>query len=80
MLYSFSLQSSRPPPGPRPATIIRPDILDRALLRPGRFDRTISIDTPDIKGRIQIFGVHLKKLKLEKSIDDYAGALGVGWG
>jgi SpoVK/Ycf46/Vps4 family AAA+-type ATPase len=33
----------------------RPDILDKALLRPGRFDRTISVDTPDIKGREQIF-------------------------
>jgi ATP-dependent Zn protease len=33
----------------------RPDILDRALLRPGRFDRMITVDTPDIKGREQIF-------------------------
>jgi SpoVK/Ycf46/Vps4 family AAA+-type ATPase len=33
----------------------RPDILDKALLRPGRFDRTITVDTPDIKGREQIF-------------------------
>lgn len=40
----------------------RPDVLDSALLRPGRFDRQISIDRPDIKGREQIFKVHLKKL------------------
>lgn len=33
----------------------RPDILDKALLRPGRFDRMITVDTPDIKGRDQIF-------------------------
>lgn len=43
----------------------RPDILDKALLRPGRFDRQITIDRPDIKGREQIFKVHLKGLKLE---------------
>jgi cell division protease FtsH len=40
----------------------RPDVLDAALLRPGRFDRQISIDKPDQKGREQIFKVHLKKL------------------
>ncbi|HPA35721.1 MAG TPA: ATP-dependent zinc metalloprotease FtsH [Chitinophagales bacterium] len=40
----------------------RPDVLDSALLRPGRFDRQISIDKPDQKGREQIFKVHLKKL------------------
>lgn len=39
----------------------RADILDRALLRPGRFDRTISVDNPDINGRVQIFRVHLGK-------------------
>ena len=37
----------------------RPDILDRALLRPGRFDRQITVDRPDIQGREQIFRVHL---------------------
>ncbi|MBC7450903.1 MAG: AAA family ATPase, partial [Cytophagales bacterium] len=42
----------------------RPDVLDAALLRPGRFDRMISIDKPDIVGREQIFRVHLKPLKL----------------
>jgi hypothetical protein len=39
-----------------------------------RFDRTISVDTPDIKGREQIFRVHLGKLKLEKIIEHYSGA------
>ncbi|MBK7340119.1 MAG: ATP-dependent zinc metalloprotease FtsH [Saprospiraceae bacterium] len=46
----------------------RPDILDTALLRPGRFDRQISIDPPDLKGRAQIFKVHLKKLKLSPEV------------
>ncbi|CAK9187274.1 unnamed protein product [Ilex paraguariensis] len=43
----------------------RPDILDNALLRPGRFDRQITIDKPDIKGREQIFQIYLKKIKLD---------------
>lgn len=47
----------------------RPDVLDSALLRPGRFDRQISIDKPDIAGREQIFKVHLKPVKLSKEID-----------
>lgn len=47
----------------------RPDVLDSALLRPGRFDRQISIDKPDIIGREAIFKVHLKPLKLAKDID-----------
>jgi AFG3 family protein len=47
----------------------RPDVLDAALLRPGRFDRMISIDKPDIVGREQIFKVHLKPLKLSKDVD-----------
>ncbi len=46
----------------------RPDVLDPALLRPGRFDRQISIDKPDLKGREQIFKVHLKKLKLDPEV------------
>lgn len=41
----------------------RPDVLDTALLRPGRFDRTIAIDKPDLNGREQIFKVHLKPIK-----------------
>ena len=48
----------------------RPDVLDSALLRPGRFDRTIGVDKPDIKGREEIFKVHLKPLtKLGKDVD-----------
>ncbi|MDX2195315.1 MAG: ATP-dependent zinc metalloprotease FtsH [Cytophagales bacterium] len=47
----------------------RPDVLDSALLRPGRFDRQISIDKPDIKGREQIFRVHMGLLKLEEDVE-----------
>lgn len=47
----------------------RPDVLDSALLRPGRFDRQISIDKPDIKGREEIFKVHLKPIKLNKDVN-----------
>jgi AFG3 family protein len=47
----------------------RPDVLDPALLRPGRFDRQISIDKPDIIGREAIFKVHLKPLKLSDDVD-----------
>ena len=47
----------------------RPDVLDSALLRPGRFDRQISIDKPDIIGREAIFKVHLKPLKLAEDTD-----------
>ena len=47
----------------------RPDVLDQALLRPGRFDRQISIDRPDLKGREQIFKVHLKTIKIAKHVD-----------
>lgn len=47
----------------------RPDILDSALMRPGRFDRQISIDAPDLKGREQIFKVHLKPIKLAAAVD-----------
>ncbi|GAU12806.1 hypothetical protein TSUD_72930 [Trifolium subterraneum] len=43
----------------------RPDILDKALLRPGRFDRQITVDKPDIKGRDQIFQIYLKTIKLD---------------
>jgi len=50
----------------------RADILDNALTRPGRFDRTIQVDKPDIKGRIEIFKVHLRKLKLAVPIADVA--------
>ena len=47
----------------------RPDVLDSALLRPGRFDRQISIDKPDIVGREAIFKVHLKPIKLDPTVD-----------
>ncbi|SJZ62183.1 ATP-dependent zinc metalloprotease FtsH [Sediminibacterium ginsengisoli] len=47
----------------------RPDVLDSALLRPGRFDRQISIDRPDVKGRQAIFKVHLAPIKISESLD-----------
>ncbi|UCG35214.1 MAG: ATP-dependent zinc metalloprotease FtsH [Candidatus Omnitrophota bacterium] len=47
----------------------RPDVLDPALLRPGRFDRHVIIDAPDIKGRDAILKVHSRKLKLAPSVD-----------
>lgn len=53
----------------------RPDILDRALMRPGRFDRQISVDRPDIKGREQIFRVHLGGIKLDGKIPHYSERL-----
>lgn len=46
----------------------RPDVLDTALLRPGRFDRQITVPNPDIDGREQILQVHLKKIKCSKNI------------
>ena len=53
----------------------RPDILDKALLRPGRFDRQISIDRPDIRGREQIFRVHLKRVTLDHDVGYYSERL-----
>lgn len=47
----------------------RPDILDSALLRPGRFDRQIMIDKPDLKGRMQVLEVHSRNLELSENID-----------
>ncbi len=47
----------------------RPDILDRALLRPGRFDRRIVVTTPDVKGREEILKVHTRKIPLAKNVD-----------
>lgn len=47
----------------------RPDVLDPALLRPGRFDRHIVVDAPDIKGREEILKVHVKKIKLSQEVD-----------
>ena len=46
----------------------RPDVLDTALLRPGRFDRQIMVDAPDIKGRLEILKVHARNKKLDKSV------------
>lgn len=47
----------------------RPDILDSALLRPGRFDRRIVVNMPDVKGREDIFKVHVKNIPLNKDVD-----------
>ena len=47
----------------------RPEILDAALLRPGRFDRQILVDRPDIKGRTKILQLHAKKVKLAPDLD-----------
>ncbi len=47
----------------------RPDILDRALLRPGRFDRRVVLDLPDVKGRYEILKVHARKIKIDPSVE-----------
>lgn len=47
----------------------RPEVLDKALLRPGRFDRRIIVEKPDLKGRVDILKVHSKKVKLDKKVD-----------
>ena len=47
----------------------RPDILDSALLRPGRFDRRIVVNMPDVKGREEILKVHIRKIPLDKDVD-----------
>jgi cell division protease FtsH len=47
----------------------RPDVLDPALLRPGRFDRQVVVDRPDIKGREEILKIHVKKIALSKDVD-----------
>lgn len=47
----------------------RPDILDPALLRPGRFDRQIVVDSPDLQGRRDIIEVHMRGKKLEDDVD-----------
>ena len=53
----------------------RPEILDKALLRPGRFDRRIIVDKPDLKGRIEILKVHAKDVKMDETVDLEAIAL-----
>ncbi|MFM8978917.1 MAG: ATP-dependent zinc metalloprotease FtsH, partial [Planctomycetia bacterium] len=47
----------------------RPDVLDPALLRPGRFDRQIVLNLPDVKGREQILGIHARKVRMHPSVD-----------
>ena len=47
----------------------RPDVLDKALLRPGRFDRQIVVDVPDVNGREQILKIHTRKIPLNKNVD-----------
>ena len=54
----------------------RPDVLDPALLRPGRFDRSIVVDRPDVKGREGIFGVHTRKIPLSDDVDVHVLARG----
>jgi cell division protease FtsH len=53
----------------------RPEILDKALLRPGRFDRRIIVDKPDLKGRVEILKVHSKDVKMDETVDLEAIAL-----
>lgn len=53
----------------------RPEILDKALLRPGRFDRRIIVDKPDLKGRVEILKVHSKDVKMDETVDLDAIAL-----
>lgn len=57
----------------------RPEVLDAALLRPGRFDRQVLVDKPDFKGRVEILKVHSKEVKLNKNVDmDEIGRLTAG--
>ena len=53
----------------------RPEVLDPALLRPGRFDRRIIVDKPDLKGRVEILKVHSKDVKMDETVDLEAIAL-----
>lgn len=53
----------------------RPEILDKALLRPGRFDRRIIVDKPDLKGRVEILKVHSKDVRMDETVDLDAIAL-----
>ena len=53
----------------------RPEVLDPALLRPGRFDRRIIVDRPDLKGRVEILKVHAKNVMLDETVDLEANAL-----
>ena len=53
----------------------RVDILDKALTRPGRFDRQITVDLPDLRGRKEVFMIHLRGIKLEGEAEDMAGRM-----
>lgn len=58
----------------------RPEVLDQALLRPGRFDRQVLVDRPDFKGRVEILKVHIKDIRLGGDVDlDQIGRLTVGF-
>ena len=54
----------------------RPDVLDSALLRPGRFDRQVHVNLPDIRGREQILKVHMRKVPIDESVDAHTIARG----
>lgn len=57
----------------------RPEILDKALLRPGRFDRRVIVEEPDLKGRVEILRVHAKNVKMDETVDlDAIGLATVG--
>ncbi len=59
----------------------RPEIIDPALLRPGRFDRHVLVDRPDAKGREEIFQVHVRKLKLAPAVSDvFRVSTSCSWG
>ncbi|MEA5082900.1 MAG: ATP-dependent zinc metalloprotease FtsH [Lachnospiraceae bacterium] len=58
----------------------RPEVLDKALLRPGRFDRRVIVDKPDLKGREQILAVHIKDVKLDTDVDLHHVALATSGG
>ena len=47
----------------------RPEVLDKALLRPGRFDRRVIVERPDLKGRIETLKVHAKDVKMDETVD-----------
>merc|ERR1711966_136113 len=57
------------------ASTNRADILDNALTRPGRFDRQITVDLPDLRGRKEVFLIHLQGIKLDSEEEDIAGRL-----
>ena len=57
----------------------RPDVLDSALTRPGRFDRKIVIPIPDLEGRKKILHIHTKNLKLAKEVDLTPYSYGYSW-